>query len=467
MTELLNIIINKPNWEQKIRDQQIVTKWKDEIGKQYSSKSSSILVDLIIDLLKQYKKGEYDEDDDYPWVMNLDLNPNDFGINEECKCPCAVCTESEYLLHSDYEDEDEDEEQTIANEALRQLECQCLKETIKIKKQNFLLSHINFTSNLITDELKQKFKTQIDNFSKTIPIDYHPGSNGQIVDLVHPSMYCYVKGVTSTKVAMDPNILFQWLPAEFKVTPERVTIESDIDNLDREQNPELYSSIAEIFKLFVPRFEYVLHKLFEERRIKLYQLENCQVIVKLANAVLTPNSPTSPEGSWHLEGLPHEKIVATGIYYYEMSNIRENYLNFRGTIPASYKLSYPQNATKYVETHYDLHSSDDDHEYSTIVDLGRIETKEDICLVFPNFLQHRVSDLSLIDPTKPGCRKILVFFLIDPSSRILSTRDVEPQQSKMSFEDAQYYRELLMFQRKYEISEQQTFYERGWSLCEH
>lgn len=99
-------------------------------------------------------------------------------------------------------------------------------------------------------------------------------------------------------------------------------------------------------------------------------------------------------------------------------------------------------------------------------DLGGIKTTEDKCIVFPNFMQHQVSKFELIDKTKRGVRKILVFFLIDPSNPILSTKDVAPQ-SEMSLEDAKVYRELLMFERKFEISDQNSFYERGWSLCEH
>jgi hypothetical protein len=41
-----------------------------------------------------------------------------------------------------------------------------------------------------------------------------------------------------------------------------------------------------------------------------------QVIVKLANIVLTPEKPTYPGGSWHVEGMKNEHIVASGIYYY-------------------------------------------------------------------------------------------------------------------------------------------------------
>jgi hypothetical protein len=48
-------------------------------------------------------------------------------------------------------------------------------------------------------------------------------------------------------------------------------------------------------------------------------------------------------------------------------------------------------------------------------------------LTFPNILQHRVSPFSLADRSKPGHRKILAFFLIDPNRRIISSANVPPQ----------------------------------------
>ena len=42
----------------------------------------------------------------------------------------------------------------------------------------------------------------------------------------------------------------------------------------------------------------------------------CSVIVKLANIVLTPEKPRYEGGSWHVEGMMNERIVASGIYYY-------------------------------------------------------------------------------------------------------------------------------------------------------
>jgi len=42
--------------------------------------------------------------------------------------------------------------------------------------------------------------------------------------------------------------------------------------------------------------------------------------------------------------------------------------------------------------------------------------------------QHKVSPFSLADKTRPGHRKICVFFLIDPVVPIISTSQVAPQQ---------------------------------------
>ena len=54
-----------------------------------------------------------------------------------------------------------------------------------------------------------------------------------------------------------------------------------------------------------------------------------QVIVKLANIHLTPESPEYKGGVWHVEGMQNESIVASGIYYYDNNNISESRLSFR------------------------------------------------------------------------------------------------------------------------------------------
>ncbi|KAJ2320667.1 hypothetical protein GGI00_006193 [Coemansia sp. RSA 2681] len=68
-------------------------------------------------------------------------------------------------------------------------------------------------------------------------------------------------------------------------------------------------------------------------------------------------------------------------------------------------------------------------------ELGPVEIKNSQCVVFPNILQHKMPELELIDRTKPGHCKMLMFYFMDPSTRIPSTGIVPPQQQEWYFED--------------------------------
>jgi hypothetical protein len=60
--------------------------------------------------------------------------------------------------------------------------------------------------------------------------------------------------------------------------------------------------------------------------------------------------------------------------------------------------------------------------------LGKVSTREGRLLVFPNVYQHRVLPFELADATKPGHRKLLALFLVDPNIKIPSTANIPPQQ---------------------------------------
>ena len=60
--------------------------------------------------------------------------------------------------------------------------------------------------------------------------------------------------------------------------------------------------------------------------------------------------------------------------------------------------------------------------------LGDVVTKVHRCIAFPNLYQHQVQPFHLEDPTKPGHRKIIVLFLVDPTQKVLSATEVAPQQ---------------------------------------
>ncbi|KAM5539734.1 hypothetical protein V8D89_006547 [Ganoderma adspersum] len=426
--------------------------------------------------------------------------------------------------------------------------------------------------------------------------DWHPGSNKQVLDLVHPSMYCLrigqsyvrsrddtlcptsgpVKAITKEEYMrqrpdMDrfrrPRLdyvispKFQWLPTDFEVSKDGdVKALSYINNLHPTHYRALYPAISSILARFVPLFENVLtdvikpklqtavrpnpNQWYEHTYIKdpsvprpydepdpsdsVFQDtpwygrwpyvpepvpfeppstegrttvslrgRTLQVIVKLANIVLTPDNPAYPGGSWHVEGMANEAIVATGLYYYACENITESRLDFRaavGSEESEVDLDYEQN---------------DDTGYMTVFGLqrdsllnqgvGGIIAEEDKCIAFPNIYQHRVDAFELADPTKPGHRKILCFFLVDPFTKVLSTSDVPPQQAdwttealgeartlqqlpqelfdivvdyarddKVSRKEAEEVREQLMEERStFVVEHNKELFEIEFNMCEH
>lgn len=63
-----------------------------------------------------------------------------------------------------------------------------------------------------------------------------------------------------------------------------------------------------------------------------------------------------------------------------------------------------------------------------VQEIGSVATPEGRIIAFPNTLQHRVEPFELVDKTVPGHRRFVVLWLVDPHYRVLSTRNVPPQQ---------------------------------------
>ncbi|KAL8992011.1 MAG: hypothetical protein Q9169_007449 [Polycauliona sp. 2 TL-2023] len=356
--------------------------------------------------------------------------------------------------------------------------------------------------------------------------DWHPGSDHQVLDLVHPSIYplvygqslilandvCgvsdYIRWIGKGQILPIPDEStaglgpewskrFQWLPAEFDALPGTldVTAKSYVNNLHPTYHEELYSIISRVVAKAVPLWDRVLSHVIcpnipprvsdwsdsyegyvdddEEpdqgededyddhdarteawrnareiiepepgefrpaaERIKDLKPDNSlrqvdlrkdygrlQIIVKLANIHLTPDKPEYPGGSWHVEGQANESICASAIYYYSSDNVTDSYLSFRQQVDCGVDLPYPQNEHKAVQQIFGF-----DNYGPTIQNLGDVLTRQSRLLCFPNVMQHRVSPFRVADPSKPGVRKILALFLVDPHLRIISTANVPPQQ---------------------------------------
>lgn len=229
---------------------------------------------------------------------------------------------------------------------------------------------------------------------------------------------------------------------------------------------------------------------------KRFAEKGLQVIVKLANIHLTPEKPTYEGGTWHIEGQLNEHICATSLYYYDCENITNSYLAFRQKVNTDdiNEKTYGQDDYQGVEYLFGI-----EQDGPGIQELGRISTSEGRLLAFPNVLQHQVQPFGLVDPTKPGHRKILALFLVDPFQRVISTANVPPQQKEwwteviteksklgelpaelmqyvvddvegfpISLEEAKNLRETLMDERKAFVQDVNQEYENEeFSFCEH
>ncbi|WP_199545801.1 DUF4246 domain-containing protein [Streptomyces sp. N35] len=375
-------------------------------------------------------------------------------------------------------------------------------------------------------------------------LDWHPGSEGQVLDLVHPSLFCLVREASGAPERAWRNPTdryskhefserFQWLPTDVEVGDDgKAAFLSYVNNVHPERHRELAAALPDLFARMLPLFENVLtdacyplplrieadpYAWYDsepeypdkdaygddaayQEAVRAYEAaqddwwENrrpvvpdapeftpptlpddfvpvglrgrrLQVIVKLATIHLTPDKPAYNGGSWHVEGMLNERIVSTGIYYWDSENITESRLSFRTAVDDP---DYEQNDDNGIREVYGLENEDALNQV-----LGSAATPAGRCLAFPNILQHRVGSFRLADPTRPGHRKILAFFLVDPSETIVSTADVPPQQpwsdtSTMTVEQAKSYREQLMRERKFFVDEHnEQVYEREFSLCEH
>lgn len=163
-----------------------------------------------------------------------------------------------------------------------------------------LISHLSIaiyklSDELVPDELDAKLKSTVEKFTESIKErDYHPNSNDQVLNIVHPSLFCLVYGKTTDyqgkviKPADSESLTtirrfrypgqgfspderamwstqFHWLPAEFLVDDQgRVKIASYINSLPPSSG--LYPILAEIFERIVPLFNTVLTSLRLHRK---------------------------------------------------------------------------------------------------------------------------------------------------------------------------------------------------------
>ncbi|KAK3906166.1 hypothetical protein C8A05DRAFT_12054 [Staphylotrichum tortipilum] len=166
----------------------------------------------------------------------------------------------------------------------------------------------------------------------------------------------------------------------------------------------------------------------------LFHDRGLQVIVKLASIELTPDKPRFDGGNWHVEGQMNERIVGTCLYYLDSENITETSLAFRASTREDeneHALAW-EDDTSWMEQAYGVRLRGG----SRVQHYGTVKTPQGRLLAFPNVFHHRVSPFELADPAKPGHRRFVALWLVDPYTRIISTANVPPQQAEWYAERA-------------------------------
>ncbi|KAJ8131740.1 hypothetical protein O1611_g1883 [Lasiodiplodia mahajangana] len=548
MMEFMNQITDKPEWERKVFDEEIVKAWREEaMG---------------------------------PKAQEIDLD-GDVFMSEKMFDNCIKELRGKVP-----------EYKSTGLISILDAEVELVKSDSVIPQS-------------LTDSLKAAVKPleDVPDHKK----DWHPGSDGTVLDLVHPSLFPMVYGTSrvlphgkvpingcakfSGKGEIDnppksserpwgtrePRLIgsTQWLPSDITWVPSGdMRIASYINNLHPEDHPKLYGVLEQFVTAAVPLWERCLYRYRNEQgekdvmdpRISKLPLgdeddfyipegivydrppaqegegeddymwtdeyyewktthrilswpepddyspsrarpaemrpnlrtmfpDGLQVIFKLANIHLSPSNPKYEGGSLHVEGALNDRIAATALFYYDCENITESVLTLHHPVDAEeLRMVPPQGEFESLERWLGI-STDD----GSLQRLGRVITREGRFIAFPNVLAHQVQPFELADPSRPGHRKILAMFLVDPNFRVLSTSVVPPQRKDwwarevrkirplsglpteifeliieavdgfpMSWDDALAIRETLMRERSW-VTEafDQEMEQNTYNFCEH
>ncbi|KAJ3829194.1 hypothetical protein F5880DRAFT_1620787 [Lentinula raphanica] len=161
-----------------------------------------------------------------------------------------------------------------------------------------------------------------------------------------------------------------------------------------------------------------------ERRRHLVSLKSkkLQFIVNVSEYRTIPGQTEFPGTLWHVEGMLNERIVACGYLFTAVNNIQSCDLQFRMAV--SYPRGFHAGDTGATLRTWGLQDGDSCHQY-----IGSIPIREGLAVVFPNIYQHRLTPITLHDPSQAGEFTVLNFLLVDPDTKpIISTAHVAPQQ---------------------------------------
>ena len=347
-------------------------------------------------------------------------------------------------------------------------------------------------------ELRERLQAHVDRLLAEERADYHPGTGTVVRDVVHPSLFPFVKGRTKlapgAKAPAEPKASerdfwgrpyggskYQWLPTPFAVDKHgKVKILSYINNLDRNVYPEVYDDLAELFGVMLPLFEsvygYAKSVAFLDEEVGEHELPEGSVRRKPGTApapaslrgrtlqvitkIVEYRVGTKPfESVWHVEGMSHENIMATAVYVLDREPALEG-----GELQLKRAYTQAEAGQLFWNVPQLRSEAMNDMIDEGVVPVGSLATPAGRLLVFPNSHIHQLTPMRATGGAKQATRRVIVAWLVNPERPIVSTREVRPQQGTMSLADAEKHRLALMKERKLH---KQSLNVRAVSLCEH
>ncbi|CAI7853501.1 unnamed protein product [Closterium sp. NIES-54] len=424
-------IREKPDWMRKVTDDEIVKRWKAEL----TEKAADVHPDGFIDASKEYWSAE-----EASAVLSFLRETTTRPVKIDPALFAYAISELRWLASSL-----SSSSSSPPSSPLSSLSLHGNPKVLPSAVDGVFIS----PDPPLDPSLKQLFLDGITTL-ESVPedqIDYHPGSNHQVVDLIHPSLHCLVFG--RTRVIQDPpndlQILpwdelvsslgevarpmlpgqptrpvfyptgnhsylsekFQWLPAEVDVTADgqSAKFRSYINNLHPHEFAGMYRGLEHIFaSAFVPLFNKVLTEAVQQRRERFdYDIYGWYDEWKGEREY--DKDDDDDYHQWLVDRQPKQPDT-----------------------PAEFSPPVPPSPGHVV----DLKG----RRLQVVVKVASIQLTPESPR-YPGGTWHvegmrnehiAVAPFELQDKTRAGHRKILVFFLVDPRVAIVSTARVPPQQ---------------------------------------
>jgi hypothetical protein len=293
----------------------------------------------------------------------------------------------------------------------------------------------------------------------------HPVKHRDIYTLIEEAFNCIVPQwnatLTPLKDMLHSRARIEYHKAEYHSVPKEVAdqepqkrpreAQSEFDERMYQWRMENYRAIQPDVGEFLPWAvpPWMMDKVPEdlpapiriERGVDLnrdYKERGLQVITRMLGIDLTPEDPYF-ETDWHVEGTmvsptnrtmncpdkpQNEHICASAFLIYDHENMGDAYMEFRNICETATltEVEHEPNDFIWLRQVYGLENGE-----PAIQRPGTIRAMPGRCIMYPSAVQHKFTRFELKDKTKPGAARALVFFLVDPNIRVISTANIPPQ----------------------------------------